>query len=189
MAWNQADETVVGGTGEVYVAPVGTALPAGPGTALNSAFEGLGYHSEDGVSVNRTQEIFRVGAWQTTADVRRERQSESFRLTFALLQWNENNVPLAFGGGAITSVSGGYKYTPPAESDALDEKALICDVRDGAETLRFVIPRGNVVESVDTQFTRSQASLLPITFEALTPEDGSASWYFLATDAGFAEGS
>lgn len=190
MPWNDGDDAVIGGTGQVYVAPVGTALPANEDSALNSAFVGLGYHSEDGVSINQSVEIIRLGAWQTKSDIRRQRDSETFRITFNLLQWNENNVPLAFGGGAVTEPSSGhYKYTPPAVSDALDEKALVCDVQDGSEKLRFVIPRGNVVEAVDSQFTRNAFGMLPIAFEALTPTDESPQWHLLTNVAGFAAGS
>lgn len=190
MPWNRGDETVIGGTGQVYVAPVGTALPANQGSALNSAFVGLGYHSEDGVSINQSIEIIRLGAWQTKSDIRRERDSETFRITFNLLQWNENSVPLAFGGGAVSEPSSGnFKFTPPAVSDAIAEKALICDVQDGPEILRFVVPRGTVVEAVDSKFTRNAFGQLPIAFEAMIPTDESPQWHLLTNISGFAAGS
>lgn len=190
MAWNDPTETVVGGSGQVYVAPVGTALPAAHDTNLNAAFAGLGYHSEDGVSVNQSAEIIRLGAWQTKVDIRRMRDTETFRLTFALLQWTEVSLPLAFGGGAVTEPSSGkFKYTPPAASEDLYERALICDVDDGTDRLRFVVPKGNAVEAIESQFTRSQFGMLPITFEALEPDDGTPSWHLLTNVAGMATGS
>jgi hypothetical protein len=190
MAWNDPNETVIGGTGQVYVAPVGTALPANESSALNSAFVGLGYHSEDGVSVNQSIEIIRLGAWQSKKDIRRLRDAETFRITFNLLQWNENNVPLAFGGGTVSDLGGSkYKYSPPASSEALAEKAMVCDVQDGTEILRFVIPRGSVVEAVESQFARNAFGQLPVAFEDMEPDDGTPGWHLLTNIADFAAGS
>ena len=41
MSWNNSDELHVGITGQIYVAPLGTALPSDPTAALNAAFVGL----------------------------------------------------------------------------------------------------------------------------------------------------
>lgn len=188
--WNDPNDAVIGGTGQVYVAPVGTALPTAWDGSLNAAFTGLGYHSEDGVSINQSVEIVRLGAWQSKKDIRRLRDAETFRITFNLLQWDENTVPLAFGGGSVTEpTSGKFKYTPAASSDALVERALICDVDDGTERLRFVIPRGSVVEAVESQFTRNAFGQLPIAFEDMEPDDGTPGWHLLTNHSGFAAGS
>ena len=189
MAWTNADEYVVGGTGQVYIAATGVTLPTDATTTPSAAtFFGLGYHTEEGVSLSHSVEIARFRAWQTKHDTRRDKESETFRLTFALQQWNEQTVPFAFGGGTVTG-SGPYKFTPAGADSALEEKAILCDVVDGSNRVRFVIPRANVVESVDTQFTRSQEAALPITVEALQPETGGDAWWFYTNAAGFAAGS
>lgn len=190
MAWNNPDDFVVAGTGEVYVAPVGTALPTNSQSALNASFNGLGYHTEDGVSVNAQVNVFMIRSWQSQFETRRGRDTEDFQLSFVLQQWNEINVPLAYGGGSVTSLGGGeYKYTPPAPDAALDERALVCDCIDGSEKVRFVVPRGSVVEAVASTFKRNEAAVLPITWKALQPSDGSAAWYMLPNSAAFASGS
>lgn len=190
MAWNDPSELHVASGGQIYVAPVGTALPAGPTTALNAAFVGLGYASEDGATVSVTPDIQEWPAWQSRQAVRREMVGQELQVAFSLMQWNEDTVKLAFGGGAVSSVSGGYRYDFPTDSEALDERALIIDADDGGERIRFVFPRGNVVESVETQFSRSSPALLPITFKALEPGDGAAAGYALFSDtAAFAAGS
>lgn len=190
MAWNDSSEFIVAGSGECYVAPVGTTEPTTAEVSLNAALVGLGYHTEDGVSINQAPDVFEARSWQSRYVTRRERQAENFRLTFVLQQWNETNVPLAFGGGDITPVSGGYKFTPPTVTDSMDYRMLVCDVVDGDRIGRFVIPRGCVVEGVDSQFARSQEALLPITFEANPLSDSVDPWYFLTNDeAAFAAGS
>lgn len=188
--WNNSDEITVASNGQVYVAPVGTALPTSPTGSLNAAFVGLGYASEDGVTLTVTPDIQEFMAWQSRQAVRRELTAQELQVAFQLLQWNEETVPLAFGGGDITAVSGGYRYDFPTGSDALDERALIIDANDGDRRTRFVFPRGNVVESVESQFTRSAMSMLPITFKALEPSDGSGAGYVLfSDDDAFAPGS
>lgn len=188
--WNDPTETIIAGSGEVYIAAVGTALPANESSTLNTAFYGLGYHSEDGVSVNQSRDVIKHRVWQSKVDVRRTTESETFKIVFGLTQWHEQSVPLAFGGGAVEDLgSTHYKYVPPTSASTELEKSLVCDVKDGATILRFVIPRGTPVEGVDSQFTRSQMGLLPVTFEAMEPDDGTPAWHILSNSTAFATGS
>lgn len=189
--WNDPTETIIAGSGQVYVAAVGSSAPTNESSSLAPAtWYGLGYHTEDGVSVKEAPEIIRHRAWQTRTDVRRTRDSDTFQIVFALEQWNEQSVPLAFGGGSVTEPSSNhYKFTPPAAGASENEKALVCDVIDGSNILRFYIPRGTVVEGVDSQFTRSQLGVLPITFEAMEPDDGTPAWSLFTNSAAFATGS
>lgn len=190
MAWNNADEIVVAKGGQVSVAALGTALPTKIGDALNAAFVGLGFIDEDGATVSADPEIKEIAAWQARQPVRRELTAQEVQAQFKLLQWNENTVPFAFGGGVITQTSGGgYRYDFPEDESALDERSMVIDWRDGAEKHRLVLPRGNVTESVETQLQRSEASLLPITFKALEPVTGGAAAYYLTDSAAFAAGS
>ncbi len=190
MAWNDAGELFVGQTGQVYVAPVGTALPTAPDGTLNSAFVGLGYHTEDGVSLSVDPDIQEFMAWQSRTPVRRELNTQGITASWTLQQWNENNVPLAFGGGTVTALGGGgYRYDFPEDEDALDERSVVIDAVDGDDKMRFVIPRCNVTEAVETNFQRSETAQLPITVAALEPEDGGAQAYLLTDSAAFAAGS
>lgn len=190
MPWNASSELVVANTGEVSVAPVGTALPTDPTAALNAAFTGLGYTNEDGVTFTVTPSITDFMAWQSNLPIRRELTSQEVQVQFNLQQWNENNVPLAFGGGAVTVPSSGvYKYTLPADGDALDERAMIIDAQDGTHHFRIIMPRGNVSEAASATFKRSQEALLPITFKALAPGSGVTPAYILTDAPGFAVGS
>lgn len=189
MPWDRPDELLVGITGEVSVAPLGTALPATPGAALNSAFVGLGFVTEDGVSHSVGRDVNEYRGWQSFNVLRREINSQDLTLTFQLMQWNENTVPFAFGGGAVVSVSGGYKYELPEPEDGLDERALVLDVLDGSEKHRFVYPRGNVGDAVESTFNRQSTAVLPISFKPLKPSDGSKVETYLTSSTSFAAGS
>jgi hypothetical protein len=189
MPWNRPDELLVGLTGTVSVAPVGTAAPAGPTTALNSAFFGVGFVTEEGVSKSNGREFNEIRGWQDRNVLRRDPNTQEIVLTLQLMQWNENTVPFALGGGSVVSVSGGYKYVTPGADAALDERALVLDVVDGSEHHRFVYPRGSVTGAVETQFTRTSPAVLPITFSALVPSDGSDIETYLTDATSFAAGS
>ncbi len=191
MPWNDATETLIAGNGQAYYAVVGTALPTTADTALNVAFVGLGFHTEEGVTVNRERSVVEHRAWQSAYPIRRTLESDDFQVQFSLLQWNEITVPFAYGGGTLVTVSAGqYRYDPPSASDALAEWSLIVDVVDGARKGRFVIPRGSVTDAVESSLTRTEMAPLPVTFKALEPADGSLPWKFYSNDLGaFAPGS
>src|SRR4051812_32430856 len=102
MAWNDPSETFVAVGGQVYVAPVGTALPSDVDDNLNAAFVGLGYTTDDGVTWNVSRDIADIGAWQAFDPIRSLLTGREVQASFGLQQWNESTVPLAFGGGAVS---------------------------------------------------------------------------------------
>lgn len=191
MAWNDADELIVAANGQVYFAPVGTPLPTDPDAALNAAFVGAGFLTEDGASISVGPEILDISAWQARNPIRRELTGQTITASFTFQQWNEENVVLAFGGGAVTNLGGGagYRYDFPDASDSLDERSLVIDAIDGSTHHRFVFPKGNVTEAVESQFQRTAAALLPVTFRVLEPNEGASPGYFLTDSAAFAAGS
>lgn len=172
-----ATELVVASHGDVYVAPVGTALPTTTTGAVNAAFTKLGLISEDGAALSVSPEIQEYGAWQRRQPVRRELIRQAVSVTFTLLQWNADTVQFAFGGGAIVDVGGNaYRYDFPDGDDPLDERAMIIDWQDGPTSkYRAVWARGNVMEAVQTNLQRSSPAMLPITFGVLAPDTGSGS--------------
>lgn len=189
MAWKNPAEITVANDGEVYVGDVGSTLPDDFST-LDPAFAGLGYATEDGVTLTVSPDVTEFRVWQSRQVVRRELNSQDLQAAFGLVQWNEDTVALAFGGGDITEDTPGvFRYDFPLPGDPLDERALIVDAQDGSKRIRVVIPRGNVVDPVETQFQRSEMALLPITFRALQPSDGSAIGYMLFNSDAFVAGS
>lgn len=189
MPWNNANEIVVASSGQVYMAPIGTPLPSDAVAALNAAFTGLGFITEDGAALTVTPEVTDYMAWQSRTPVRREKTSQEIQIAFALMQWNEQTVPAAFGGGSVSGSAGNYRYNLPADDAPLDERSLVLDAVDGAKHLRWVFPRGNVTEAVEASFQRGEPASLPVTFAALAAQEGAAPGYFLTDSASFAPGS
>ena len=189
MPWKDPTELVVAANGEIYTAAVGTTLPTSPTAALNAAFVGAGYATEDGVTLRVTPDVAEFRGWQSPHPLRREVTTRDAEVSFGLLQWSEQTVPLAFGGGVVTSVTGGYRYEIPDATSELEERSMVVEWADGSKNYRLVLARGNTVEAVETNLQRTATSVLPITFRALAPEDGSVAAYILTNDPAFAVGS
>lgn len=177
-------EILVGADGSIHVAAVGTTAPTTPTASYAGGWAELGFASTEGVKVHDGKTLEEINVWQSFYAVRRIITAREFTASFQLAQWNADTVALAFGGGEVTSPSGGvFKYTPP-DPQTLDERALGIDWQDGSKDYRLIIPRGIVQDAVDTDVSRSAAALLPIVFGVIT--DGSTDpWYLLTNDPSF----
>lgn len=170
MAQNTG-ELVVGATGAVYVAPVGTALPTSIATALNVAFVDLGLLTEDGVTVTPSvsQEVIR--AWQRLTRVRTIITERDFEMEFAMMQWNEDTVPFAMGGGAVVVDVAGppaeYSYNFP-DDDVRDERAMVIEWQDGTKDYRLVIPRLEVTDLASFTVARTDTANLGVTVNVVS---------------------
>lgn len=162
-----ADEIVVGANGSIYVAPVGSTIPASIGTALGAAWTELGYATEEGVTWIDGRTLEPINAWQSFYALRRIVTEKEGSIAFQLLQWNGDNVRLAYGGGTVTQpVPGDYRYVPPDPAD-IDERAMSVEWQDGTKNYRLTFPKGMVTENVETNIVRTGGAILPITFSLL----------------------
>lgn len=179
-----ASQIIVGGTGRLYVAPEGTALPA----SLNAAIPGfvdLGYTTDDGAKFTDAKTTNDIRPWQSFYPVRTHVTERSAMLEFTLLQWNEDSMPLAFGGGGFTTPAGGeYRYNPP-DPETLAINAIVLDVADGSRNFRIGIARGFVTSNTESTFAKKGPALLPITFTVLANDDGQP-WTIDSDDASWA---
>lgn len=178
-----AENIVVGSGGSIYIAPVGTTLPTTVDGSLNAAFVDLGYISEDGISLSAAAEITEISAFQSFLPVRKLVTGRTFDLSFNVREWTAESVVFAFGGGTITEdTPGEYTYTPPAAGDALYERAMVVDFRDGAKDYRLVIPRGTISDTVETTIARGSAADLPVTFSVLATDEVTPGYYLISND-------
>lgn len=176
------NEIVVGSTGKIFVAPVGTVAPVDVATAWVAAWIDLGYATEDGVTISKTRDIEDIPAWQSFYPVRKIVTGENFTVSFSLMQWNENTIKLAFGGGTVTTTAGPpahYLYTPPA-AGVLDERALGVEWTDGTKIYRLACPKVILTDAVESNVTRTDAAALPLTFGVIG--DAVASPFIIRTN-------
>lgn len=166
-------EIRVGASGSVHVAPLGSTVPTDSTTALDAAFVELGAITEDGVALSPSQSIEKIMAWQSGKAVRVVKTSDELSAGFTLMQMNYTTLPLAFGGGTVTTEAvGEYSYKPPA-AGTVDERIFIIEWVDGIYNYRLLIPRGMVSETGEISLTKSDSINLDLTVEVLgtTPDD------------------
>lgn len=166
-------EIRVGISGSVYVAPTGSTAPADATTALDAAFVDLGAINEDGISLSPSRSIEKIRAWQAAKAVRTVVTEDELSVGFSLMQWNEDSIALAFGGGtfSVANVTE-TKYVPPA-AGTVDERSFVFEWVDGAISNRLYVPRGMVSEIGEITVTKTGAVELALTVEVLgsTPDD------------------
>jgi hypothetical protein len=142
-------------TGEISVAPTGTAAPTTAVSALNVAFVGLGYVSEDGVTESRERSTTDIKAWQNADTVRTVVTDANLSYTFRLIETTEAALELFYGSAAA---SGSLVVTPATTGG---RKSFVIDVVDGDEALRIYIPEGEVSEVGDVVYASGE----PIGYE------------------------
>ena len=174
-----SSEVRVAGTGEVYVAPVGTAAPSDLSTPLDEPWIGLGYSSEDGVTIARSVESEGISAWQSATPVRTIFTGMELTVTSQFLQSNKEILPLFFGGSefAETAADSGVFKMDISTVPAGVERAVCIEWRDGSYTHRLYIARAEVSETDDVSLNRTSAVGWGMTFSALAPQSGPlATW-------------
>lgn len=189
MAEQDPQQLVVATRGDIYIAEVGSTIPADPDAAPAAEWTKLGYTTEDGVTFNRSIDVEEFMAWQSRTAVRREVTGEEITASFELEQWNEDNFAFAFGGGDVVEESPNlFSYEFPTGADALDERSLLVRWSNGDKHYQLAFGRGSVTDEVEFDLTRSDLAVLPIAFKALA-EDDSSGVSFLTDDLAFGAAS
>lgn len=170
------EEILIAGTGTLYHAPQGTALPGFLSDVLDPAFQAVGYITEDGAKFTDTKDTNKVMPWQSFYPVRVHITGRSGQIETTLLQWNEQNMILAYGGGGIIEPqSGEFRYEPPSP-ETLAVVAVVIDFTDGDRNFRFAAGRSFVVSATESMWNKTGPALLPVTLEILAPAEGDQPW-------------
>lgn len=171
------EQPIVGAYGDIYTAPVGTAIPADidtPGTPWVK----LGMISEDGAAWKPPEEeTSDIKIWQSPYPARIVTTGLSSSMSFALDGWDRVTVPFALGGGTFTDVSGppaSVVFHPPGPGESVS-RAIFLKVLDGDVKLGLYFAKGRVTGRDDTTFKPDEAALLNVEFglEVYVKSDGS----------------
>lgn len=162
------------GPGTLYTAPVGTAFPATPDTAVSGSWTEIGY-SEEGWIVAFDRTIERVFAAEEINALIVLKTGQETHVRGTVLQATLENLLLSFGGGTITpdSPSSGFRtYTPPATTQQT-EFAILFRVPIGEETRDWKFPRALSVASVEVPHNKApNVSAIAMDFEVVVPTAG-----------------
>jgi len=180
-----SEQIKVAANGGLYLAKFDSEpkLPTDVETALDKAFNEVGFASEDGVTFNKSEEVEDVMVWQKQTAARKLVTKRDFGASTSLAQWNRDTVALAFGGGSWSEPKAGvYRFDPPNDYDPLTDWVAVLETIDGERKDRYVIEKCNITGDVETQAVRNAAMMLPVALAALTPDGKSKPWYYLSND-------
>ena len=143
--------------GAIYVAPIGTALPTDATTALNAAFNQLGYVSEDGLTNATEMEVESIRAWGgDTVLITQTSKDDTFAFTL-IEMLNVDVLKLVYGS---TNVTGTLQngITILANAKDLDDWCVVIDMvlRSGV-LKRIVIPIAKVTEIGEISYVDNDA--------------------------------
>ena len=157
-----ASAVVVGVTGNLYVAPTGTAAPADAATALPAEWVDLGFISADGITETPTDDVSEITAWQNATVVRKTTTKSEVAWSLALIETNQDVLELYFKGSQF-DVEGKKISDVGAASD---QRSFVIDVIDGTQIHRRYIPLGEVTERAEQTITSEDAVAWGITITA-----------------------
>jgi hypothetical protein len=175
----------VAGTGELFLAPVGTVLPSAADTAPNEAFSGYGFTTDDGVTLSKSVSRDGVAAWQSATPVRNIITSQELTVACTFLQSNSDILKLWLGSGDFASDGAtGFRADVPVDPVG-QQYAMVLDWKDGTVVSRLVVAKVEVTDTGDVAIAR-EAQAFPVTFTALPPDSGTVLASWLTSDAAFA---
>jgi len=146
----------VGVTGELSVAPVGTAAPTTSVSSLNASFVGLGYVSEDGVTESYDDTVEEIVAWQNAVVVRSNTTQSKATLQMRLIETKGKTLELFHKASAVAVVSAG-QWKIDVEGPQSDPRAFVLDVIDGTKHLRIYVANGEVTERGEIVYANGEA--------------------------------
>lgn len=167
---------VVAGTplaaGGVYIAPLGTALPTDPTTALNAAFKSAGYIGEDGLTESADRSTDKIKAWGgDTVKVVQTDFSLTYSFTF-LESLNSDVLKAVYGSGTgvvtttAATASAGTIYAVKVNGDVLPHNAFVFEIKDGYSRIRICVPDGQVTSVGEITYNNSDVVGYSVTIEA-----------------------
>lgn len=164
--------------GAIFRAPLGTELPKDAKTALNAAFKGLGYCSDDGVTNSNSPETDNVKAWggDTVLNLQTSKE-DSFK--FKLLEILNVDVLKAVYGDANVTGTLETGITVKANNDEAEACSWVVDMILKGALKRIVIPSAAVTEVADIVYKDSEAIGYETTLKATPDEEGQTHYEYI----------
>ena len=181
---NDADNVSFGkpkSTGAVYVAPYGTTLPTNAHVALNAAFKGLGYVSEDGLVNSVETDTENVTAWGGDL-VLVGQTSFTEMFTVNLIETNAEALKVYYGEDNVVEEGNG-SLTVTQNSDMLPNVSVVFElVMTGGRIKRIVVPNAQIADrSGEITYVDGEAIAYPAMFVAYPDANGDTHKEYIAT--------
>ena len=152
--------------GAVFCAPIGTTLPTDATSALDNAFVGLGYCSEDGLTNSNSPSTDTVKAWG--GDIVLVTESEKTdTFGFTLIQaLAEEVLKVVYGDSNVTVAAGAI--TIKANNQPAVARSWVFDLKLANNKMkRIVVPNAIISELGDITYTDGDPVGYEITLTAM----------------------
>ena len=160
-------------SGGVYVAPLGTVIPASPTASLPVACVCLGYVSEDGLTNANDMEVNEIKAWGGMI-VYRSLTSLNDTFKLALIESENVDVLKAVYGSANVTVEGSGDITVDIKAEDPEEKVFVFELAlRGGRKKRIIVPDGAITARDEITYNDSDAIAYGITISAYPDANGS----------------
>lgn len=165
--------SVIGGA---FFAPTATVGPTDGTTALNAAFIGLGYISDDGLTETVERSNDKKKAWG--GDVVKIVQTDfGAQIKLTLIETLNADVLKAVYGDANISTTAatatkGTEHKVKVNAALLPQKSWTFEVRDDPAKVRIYVPKGQVTEIGEVQYTESELTGYEITIDCFPDANG-----------------
>lgn len=165
--------------GAVFVAPVGTELPTDVTTALDAAFQNVGYISEDGVVNTNSPDTDTIKEWGG-ASVGKIDNGKDDTWQFTMIEaLNPTALKLVYGADNVrgTLTDG---ITVMANSNEQADVALVIDmILKGGALKRVVLPSAGVSEVGEVTYAATSAIGYQTTLLATPDEAGNTHYEYI----------
>jgi hypothetical protein len=169
-------------TGTVWIADIGSTVPADITTTPNASWTDLGYTTEDGVVFSLDQQTQDLNGWQSLEPLRLIVTSEPKAFQFTLRQVERNTWTTAFNGTITTLSANNFKWTPPASGFTV-QKMFLVEFTDGALKYRLVYRNCQQQNARTLTLNRSDAVNLPLDYRVLAASP--QTWEVYTNDPAF----
>lgn len=169
--------------GSVFVAPVGTELPTDVTTALNAAFQNVGYISEDGVVNTNSPDTDTIKEWGG-ASVGKIDNGKDDTWQFTMIEaLNPTALKLVYGADNVSgTLANGI--TVKANSNEQADVSLVIDmILKGGALKRVVLPSAGVSEVGEVTYAATSAIGYQTTLLATPDASGNTHYEYIKAAA------
>lgn len=175
----EANSTFIGApikaVGGALSAPLGTALPTDAKTPLAPEFRALGLIGEDGVSEAETRDTEVIRAWGGT--VARIMQTEyGIEVTMTFLERTDEVLKEVRGQNNVST--SGDTRTVLRNSEPLEQRSYVLEIKDGSKSLRVVYPIAQVSSVGDVTYAHSDLIRYEVTLQCFEDESGQTAYEY-----------
>lgn len=145
-------DILVAGGGAVWVAPVGTTAPPDSVQPYGTGWQNLGLSDDAGVKLTDSKTVVEITSWENFYDSRRVISKRAFTAATALQQWNWVTLPLAFGGGTLSTPVAGSTATISNKAVTSNVVTLTTSAAHGFSVGQYVVITGMADATLNGSF-------------------------------------